>query len=103
MAHEKEAVSRSCPCQICGRSDGDFRLHLENGYTLHWCFREMEEIVSFEGATFVRTGQKQTSIALYSIYMEESERRAVTMMKGGGLSTELPHHLPNRQRQHNRL
>ena len=74
MAHEKEAVSRSCPCQICGRSDGDFRLHLENGYTLHWCFREMEEIVSFEGATYVRTGQRQTSIALYSIYMEESER-----------------------------
>ena len=73
MAQEKEGVSRSHPCEICGRTDGDFRLILDNGYTLHWCFRSDDERIAFGGNTYVRTGQKQTNIALYSIYMEESE------------------------------
>ena len=76
MAHQKEGVGRLHPCEICGRTDGDFRLYLENGYTLHWCFREMEERIFYGGKSFVRTGQKQTSIALYSIYMEEGEYEA---------------------------
>ena len=73
MAQQKEGVSRSHPCEICGRTDGDFRLILDNGYTLHWCFREDEERITFGGNTFIRTGHKQTSIAYYSIYMLESE------------------------------
>ena len=76
MAQEKEGVSRSHPCEICGRTDGDFRLILDNGYTLHWCFRSDDERIAFGGNTYVRTGQKQTNIALYSIYMEESEYNA---------------------------
>ncbi len=76
MAQEKEGVSRSHPCEICGRTDGDFRLILDNGYTLHWCFREDEERIAFGGSTFIRTGHKQTNIALYSIYMEEGEYNA---------------------------
>ena len=76
MAQEKEGVSRSHPCEICGRTDGDFRLILDNGYTLHWCFRSDDERIAFGGNTYVRTGQKQTNIALYSIYMEEGEYNA---------------------------
>lgn len=73
---EKEAVSRSHPCEICGRTDGDFRLITDDGYILHWCFRSDEEKVAFGGSSYVRTGHKQTSIALYSIYMEEGQYEA---------------------------
>lgn len=73
---QKEAVKKSCPCEICGRTDGDFRLLYEEGYTVHWCFRETSDNIFSEGREYIRICQKQTNIAMYSLYMEKNEYEA---------------------------
>ena len=69
MARQKEGVSRANPCQICGRTDGDFRLIDEDGFVTHWCFRGPDRSIS----GFVHTGQHQSKIALYQIYQSDAD------------------------------
>ncbi len=71
MARQKEGVSRANPCQICGRTDGDFRLIDEDGFVTHWCFRGPDRSIS----GFVHTGQHQSKIALYQIYQSDADYR----------------------------
>lgn len=65
----KEDVSRAKPCLICGRTDGDFRLIDADGFVTHWCFRGPDNDI----AGFVHTGQNQNKVALYQIYMTQSD------------------------------
>lgn len=66
MTQIREGVSRTKPCEICGRADYDFRLIDEDGFVTHWCARGLYSDTDTSG--YIRTGQHQTSIGLYQIY-----------------------------------
>ncbi len=73
---EKESVSKTNPCEICGRADGDYRTIDEHGLVSHWCFRGPKTDV----AGFVYCNSVQTKVAEYRVYMRPAERELSTKL-----------------------
>lgn len=73
MGCEKQKVSVSEPCKICGKPDYCFRLDFGSEGMLHCCARVSEKnIVIGADGIFVWKKEKDTSIGTYNYYEDEA-------------------------------
>lgn len=71
---EKQKVTASQPCMICGKPDWCYRLKFESGDTMHCCARVSDSpLIHNSYGEFVHIKSKETDIGEYHYYEESEE------------------------------